>query len=451
MKPTFMPLPARLLPLLILALACVSPERRAADPATLDPIARRYVVLGLALGRHDANYVDAYYGPDSLRATAESASLSAAEVRAAAESLIAVLGERTPDYRDSLVAKRHRYLRVQLGAMAARARMLGGERLSFDQEAQALYDVRPPRFEAAHFDSLLARLDSLLPGRPPLAERYQRFRDRLMIPATLVDTIFRTAIAACRARTLARLALPPGERFELEYVKGTPWNAYNWYKGGYRSVIQVNLDFPIPLDRAVDLACHEGYPGHHVYNALMEQSLVRGRGWVEVSMYPLFSPQSLIAEGSANFGIDMAFPLAERVAYERDSLFPLAGLDPALAGRNAEVRRIMERLNYARNEVARGYLDGELDKAAAERRMQRFWLIAPDAAAKTIRFIETYRSYVINYNFGRDLVADWLQRTAGESESVRWRAFGSLLSAPHLPGDLTRDDVEHPRTASTSP
>ena len=41
-------------------------------------------------------------------------------------------------------------------------------------------------------------------------------------------------------------------------------------------------------------------------------------------MYPLFSPQSLIAEGSANFGIDMAFPAAERVAYERDSLFPLA-------------------------------------------------------------------------------------------------------------------------------
>ena len=125
------------------------------------------------------------------------------------------------------------------------------------------------------------------------------------------------------------MRLPPGERFDLEYVKGTPWNAYNWYKGNYRSVIQVNLDFPIPLDRAVDLACHEGYPGHHVYNALLEQALVRDRGWVEISMYPLFSPQSLIAEGSANFGIDMAFPAAERVAYERDSLFPLAQIGRA--------------------------------------------------------------------------------------------------------------------------
>jgi hypothetical protein len=418
-----------------LALAACRPTP-SADPAALDAVARRYVVLGLGLGRHDPNYVDAYYGPDSLRTAAEAESLSVSEIRGSAESLITVLGDSVPAYQDSVVAMRHRYLRVQLGSMAARARMLGGERLSFDEEAQALYDVKPPRFEPAHFDSLLAGLDSLLPGRGPLAERYQRFRDRLMIPAKLVDTVFQTAIAACRARTQAHLRLPPGERFDLEYVKGTPWNAYNWYKGRYRSVIQVNLDFPIPLDRAVDLACHEGYPGHHVYNSLLERALVRERGWVEISMYPLFSPQSLIAEGSANFGIDMAFPAAARVAFERDSLFPLAGLDPSLAAPNAAVRQIMERLNYARNEAARGYLDGKLEAAAAREMMQRTWLIAPDAAAKTLRFIDTYRSYVINYNLGRDLVAEWVQRTAGDSEEARWRAFGALLSGPHLPRDL---------------
>ena len=424
-----------LLLLLALAAGCRS-ARPVADPAALDPIARRYVVLGLGLGSHDPNYVDAYYGPDSLRAAAEAESLSVSQIRASAESLMSVLGDSVPAYQDSVVAMRDRYLRVQLGSMAARARMLGGERLSFDQEAQSLYDAKPPHFPPAHFDSLLARLDSLLPGRGPLAERYQRFRDRLMIPAKLVDTVFKTAIAACRARTLGHLQLPPGERFDLEYVKGTPWNAYNWYNGGYRSVIQVNLDFPIPLDRAVDLACHEGYPGHHVYNALLEQALFRERRWVEISMYPLFSPQSLIAEGSANFGVDMAFPAAARVAFERDSLFPLAGLDTSLAARNAAVRQIMESLNYARNEVARAYLDGKLDAAAAREMMQRTWLMAPDPAAKTLRFIDTYRSYVINYNLGRDLVAEWVQRTAGDSEEARWRAFGALLSGPHLPRDL---------------
>jgi hypothetical protein len=424
--------------LLVAALVadCRPASPAAPDPAALDPIARRYVVLALALGRHDPNYVDAYYGPDSLRRAADAESLSVAQVRSAADSLIGLLGDSVPAYADSLVGLRHRYLRVQLGSMAARARMLAGERLSFDAEARALYDAEPPHFPDAHFDSLLARLDSLLPGAGPLAARYQRFRDRLNIPAAKVDTVFRTAIAACRARTLAHMPLPPGERFDLEYVKGTSWNAYNWYKGGYHSLIQVNLDFPVPLDRAIDLACHEGYPGHHVYNALLEEALVRGRGWVEISVYPLFSPQSFIAEGSANYGIDMAFPAAERTAFERDSLFPLAGLDRALAERNAAVRQLVERLNYARNEVARRYLDGDLDSAGARVAMQRYWLSTPGAAAKTIRFIDTYRSYVINYNLGRDLVAGWVARFGGSSEGGRWRAFRALLSAPHLPREL---------------
>jgi hypothetical protein len=427
--------PARLV-LVLLLLACARATPPAADPAALDPVAHRYMALVLGLGAHDPNYVDAYYGPDSIRTRALADSLTVAQIRQAADSLIRRLGDSIPAYADSIVRLRHAYLRTQLGALSARARMLGGERLSFDQEAQALYDVTPPHYSDVHFDSLLARLDSLLPGSGPLARRFQRFRDRVMIPPDRVDTVFRTAIAACRARTLKHLRLPANERFDLEYVKGTSWNAYNWYKGDYRSLIQVNLDFPVPIDRAIDLACHEGYPGHHVYNASLEQSLVKGRGWLEFSVYPLFSPQSLIAEGSANFGVDMAFPAAERTAYERDSLFPLAKLDTALAVRNAAVRSVIERLNYARNEVARGYLDGTMDTTTARATMARYWLSTAEAAAKTVRFIDTYRSYVINYNLGRDMVEAWVTRRGGESPEARWRVFGELLSSPRLPHDL---------------
>jgi hypothetical protein len=427
---------SRFIPFALGALLACRAAAPAADPRSLDPVARRYVVLGLSLGQRDPGYVDAYYGPDSLRAAAIAESLTVAQVRVSAESLIAILGDRVPDYADTMVRMRHRYLRTQLGSMAARTRILGGERLTFDQEAGALYDAAPPHFDDAHFDSLLARLDSLLPGPGPLPRRYQRFRDRLTIPANRVDTVFRTAIAACRARTRAHLQLPPGERFDLEYVKGTPWSAYNWYKGGYHSLIQVNLDLPIAIDRAIDLACHEGYPGHHVYNASLERALVRGRGWVEVSLYLLFSPQSLIAEGSANYGIDMAFPLAQRTAFERDSLFPLAGLDRPEAERNAAVRQVMDQLNYARNEVARRYLDGQLDRAGAEAAMARYWLAPPDAAAKAVRFIDAYRSYVINYNLGKDLVGAWVDRHGGSSPAKRWSVFGALLASPRLPGDL---------------
>jgi hypothetical protein len=418
-----------------ISLAVLTGCQRAERPAvSLDDVARRYTTLALALGEHDPNYVDAFYGPDSLRAAARAESLSVADIRAAADSLSGLLGGPAAG-DDSLPALRREYLRAQLVAMAARARILGGERLTFDQEARLLYDTVPPHYDDAHFDSLLARLDSLLPGEGALAERYESFRQRTSIPSDRVDTVFRRAIAACRERTLAHMTLPSGERFDLEYVTGTPWNAYNWYQGGYHSLIQVNLDFPIAIDRAIDLACHEGYPGHHAYNVKLEEALVRNRGWTEFSVYPLFSPQSLIAEGSANYGIDMAFPAAERTAFERDSLFPLAGLDPSLAERNAQVRQILERLNHARNAVARRYLDGELDSAGAVAAMQRYWLQSPEAAAKTVRFIDTYRSYVINYNLGRDLVRQVVERM--DSPAGRWAAFTTLLSTPRVAGTLT--------------
>ena len=420
---------------LLLVVGCRLARQRP-DPATLDAVARRYVVLALELGRHDPNYVDAYYGPDSLQVAAQAESLGLGAIRTRAESLITVLGDSVPAYSDSLVRMRHRYLRTQLGSMVARARLVGGEHFSFDDEAKAIYDVDPPHFSEAHFDSLLTRLDSLLPGSGPLADRVERFRRRVLIPKALVDTVFKTAIAACRTRTLARMSLPEGERFDLEYVTGKSWGAYNWYKGGYHSLIQVNVDLPIAVDRAIDLACHEGYPGHHVYNASLERALVRGRGWVELSVYPLFSPQSLIAEGSANFGIQMAFPGAVRTAFERDSLFPLAGLDPRLAERNAGIREALDGLDYARNEAARRYLDGELSGAAATAMMQRYLLMSRKTAEKSVQFVDIYRSYVINYNLGQDLVGAWVARHGGDDPAGRWRAFEGLLASPRLPGDL---------------
>ena len=125
------------------------------------------------------------------------------------------------------------------------------------------------------------------------------------------------------------MELPPGEQFTVEYVTGKSWSGYNWYQGDFRSVIQVNTDLPIYIDRAIDLACHEGYPGHHVYNVLLEQKLTRERGWVEFSVYPLFSPQSLIAEGTANFGIEVAFPGASGRRSSATSSIPLAGTRPS--------------------------------------------------------------------------------------------------------------------------
>jgi hypothetical protein len=319
--------------------------------------------------------------------------------------------------------------------------MLMGQRLTFDQESRALYDAVAPTYPESHFQALLASLDSALPGTGPIQARYDRYRAGFVIPSDRLAAVFTRAIHECRDRTAAHLALPEGERFTVEYVQDQPWSGYNRYQGDFGSLIQVNTDLPIYLDRAVDLACHEGYPGHHVYNALLEHHLVRGRGWVEYTVYPLFSPQSLIAEGTANYGIAMAFPGPERVAFERDSLFPLAGLDPAGAERYSRVQALVDRLSYAGNEAARGYLAGAMTARQAAQWLETYALMSPERAAQRVRFIERYRSYVINYNLGRDLVARYVERAAEgqegrRAEAARWRVFGELIGSPRLPSGL---------------
>jgi len=406
--------------------------------AQMSNLSERYVKLVLAVGVHDADYVDAYYGPPEWRSAAaeERRGLADLDVDAAAW-LRELADERLPPGAADIDRLRHRYLTTQIESLRARVKMLRGERLTFDEESRALYDAVAPVHTEEEFQGVLRELDGRLPGRGSLLERYQAFRDRFEIPKDRLDAVFAAAIEGCRARTLEHIALPPTESFTIEYVTGKTWSGYNWYQGNYRSLIQINTDLPIYVDRAIDLACHEGYPGHHVYNVLLEQHLVRERGWQEFTVYPLFSPQSLIAEGTANYGIEVAFPDAERRRFEREVLFPAAGLNASGVEEYYDVMELVQKLSYAGNEAARRYRDGRIDAAAAAKWHETYALMAPERAAQRVRFIDQYGAYVINYNLGKDLVASYIERRAGADPARRWSEFGALISSPRLPSGLT--------------
>ncbi|MQA30201.1 MAG: hypothetical protein GEU82_10230 [Luteitalea sp.] len=404
--------------------------------SAMNPIAERYVKLVLAVGEHDPAYVDAYYGPPEWKAEATAEKRSLVQIEAEASALAGLLGVAPSG--DDIDSLRHAYLRRQLEALRARVRMLSGAKMRFDEESLALYDAVAPTHPESYFQAMIDDLDRALPGTGPLIDRVEAFRAAFVIPKERLGRVFDTAIGECRRRTLEHVALPAGESFTVEYVTNKSWSGYNWYQGNYRSLIQVNTDLPIYIDRAVDLACHEGYPGHHVYNVLLERNLVRDRGWVEMSVYPLFSPQSLVAEGSANYGIDVAFPGDGRVIFEREVLFPAAGLDPTAAGEYYRVQAIVERLSYAGNEAARRYLNGDIDRAAAAAWLTRFALMSPPRAEQRTRFMDDYRSYVINYNLGKDLVRQFVESRGGTSAAPdrRWEIFAGLLETPRLPSGL---------------
>jgi len=421
----------------VLVIAASPPQEYMEIEDEMNMTAERYVKLVLALGTHDPGYVDAYYGPEAWQTDVEASAPSLESIAGEAADLRKAL-ERLDYQGEEIHQLRLQYLTKQLGALGARVSMLQGKKLTFDEESKALYDAVAPTHPASYFDDTIRQLDELLPGDGSVGDRLAKFQEEFVIPSDRLDPVFNAAIDECRKRTKEHMELPDDENFSVEYVTDKPWSAYNWYKGNGYSLIQVNTDLPIKISRAIDLACHEGYPGHHVYNALLEKNLARDRGWVEFSVYPLYSPQSLIAEGTANFGIEVTFPGSERIEFEKNVLFPLAGIDPEKADVYYRVEKLVSELGYAGNEAARQYLDGEIDRAGAEKWLVTHALMTQERAAQRVRFIDAYRAYVINYNLGQDLVREYIEKRGGTSDDParRWQEFTDLLESPRLPSGL---------------
>ena len=416
------------------ALASCSQTR---EPSELDAIARDYLLLQLTIGEKEEGYIDAYYGPPEIQAQAkaEAPANDLPELAQRVFSLHQRITNAMVTIEDPLELRRARFLGAQLTAAQTRLRMLQGEKLPFQDEAEGLFGVRPELPELASFDPLIARIDALVPGEGPLWQRIDAFRSRFDIPPGKLKAVMDAGIAECRRRTLAHLALPGGERFDLALVTDKPWSGYNWYQGGYRSKIEINTDLPVRIERAIDLGCHEGYPGHHVYNALIEQELGEKRGWIEFTVYPLYSPQSLIAEGSANYGIELAFPGDEALVFSRKVLAPLAGLPAKDLDRYLELNELTSQLRPAGYTIAARLLGGEIDQAKALELTQRYQLSSPERAAQSLDFVRTYRSYIINYGLGLERVREDVE-AAGPTPQARWPRMREILSEPTLPADL---------------
>lgn len=423
---------------LILILSCKTNSK----VENIDKVVEEYVRLVLEIGEYDDSFVDAYFGPENWKPTqAKKETFPFNNFVQRANRLLdqcdVILETKDPD----LEVARIEMLKKQLIAVRTKVEMIGGKTYDFDEEARLLYDAEPPHFSASHFDDLLEDLDSLLTGEGDLQSRYNNYMAAFIIPIEKLDTVFRVAIDKARKITKTHFDLPENENFILEYVTEKVWGGYNYYQGNSQSLIQINTDFPIYINRAIDLASHEGYPGHHVYMMLIEQNMVNEKGWMEFSVYPLFSPLSLIAEGSANYGIDVVFPGENRIEFEKNYLFPISGIDLNEADKFYEVQHLLSKLNYARNETARDYLNGDITHEEAVKQIEKYSLFTPEKAKQSIAFIEKNRSYIINYNVGKDMVSKHVELSGGtyDNKEKRWLVFKELLSNPYTASTLKQD------------
>lgn len=419
---------------LIAVIGCKTTEQK--YNKTLDAIANQYLKLALKIGQYDPDLIDAYYGPEKWKPKPnEGKELPYEELKWQTTSLINQLSAIDDMGFNNIELLRYQFLNKQLQAMRTKLDMLSGMKYPFDVESLRLYDAVAPVTEMYVYDSLVEKLSEQLPGIGDLSARYEAYSKAFIIPPDKLDIVFQAAISEARTRVKQHLDLPENESFTIEYVSDKPWSAYNWFKGNAQSLIELNIDYPIYIERAIDIACHEGYPGHHVYNAMLEKNLVQARNWYEFQVYPLFSPQSFIAEGSAIYGVEIAFSYQERIEFEKNVLFPLAGLDTSKVEEYYEIQVLRKGLLAAGIDIARAYLSMEIDHDTAIDYLKKYLQFTTARAEQRLSFYDRYRSYVINYTLGEEYVRRRIEDELDSGES-KWEIFNEILSTPRTASTL---------------
>ena len=183
------------------------------------------------------------------------------------------------------------------------AGVLAGESLSYADEVEGCYGVRPTYTDEAVFTAAHERLEELLPGDGTLAERHKRWEGSIRVPTDQVELVMGPVIEG-PARGRAAWSSSRTERARPRDRREKPcWrSASTWV---IRSRIAINVDLPMSAVELLHLAIQETYPGHHVERCCKEQLLVRGRGLVEETIVLVPAPQSLVAEGIAELAVSL--------------------------------------------------------------------------------------------------------------------------------------------------
>ncbi len=397
-----------------------------AQKSSIDSFAERYIKLVLAVGQHDCYYVDAYYGPEQWQQEVFWQPLDALINQHQQGSEVLEALNNTISHSDLI--QRCRFMQTQWQSIGAYLDFLQGKTRCFSQEAVDLYDCKLPEYCLSQHRQLLDEIDVLVPGEGNLSERFNQFKAQFIVPKDKAAEVFSAAVAVAREITKKHIDLPEGESFEIEYVNDQVWTAYNWYKGNCYSLIQLNQDQPLGIERYLELASHEGYPGHHVFNVLQEQKLVKAKQWLEYAIYPLYSPISFLSEGSANYALSMIMSDDEVLAFERDVLMPLAGLSGDLALFH-RILKLVKRLGHYENYISQCLTDKQIDAETAEKMLIDGALYPPARAKQRVQFYVRNRAYVINYTIGEDAVAAWVESKA-DTQAQKWTHFENLLSRP---------------------
>lgn len=401
-------------------------------------IVDEYIRLGLELDKHILGTVDAYYGPpeisDSVRARPK---LDARILAENARELLSALdsGESIDGLDSGNDAQRRRWLKAQVIGLWVTARKLAGEHIDYLTEVELCYGVRPRRVSRQEIDDARSTLERVFPGVGDLRDRISSYRESFAVAPEKLEVSLNDLAELLRERTSLLFGLPVGEHLEFEIVNSKPWSGFNYYLGGLRSRVAINSDLPVLSTSLAHLVAHEAYPGHHTEHTRKEVELVDGRGQIEESIFLVGTPQCLMAEGLADFGLEMLlgdeqFSVVSKLMVKRGINYPDQELE--------QTKSAFETLGKVRANAAWDLHQSHLSVEKVVEMMEKDALLSRSRAEKSVQFLTdpTWRAYITCYVEGYQLVRNFVGSPSDCQEIRRRVRFKRLISEQLIPADL---------------
>lgn len=408
--------------------------RNGYDQQQMDEIGRRYLLLALRLGRHLPDLVHAYVGPSDLREVVqEEAPTPAVELHTEA---LRLLDAAEALANDEAGVRRAAFMRSQLAAVSAMARMLDGEEISLPDRVELLLGCRIDPEPSATLDRATAELSGLLPAGGTLAERLARHDASLTPSAEWVLPEMAAFAEALRRRSEQEWGLPEGEKIEWVGQREQPFTAFARYLGGCRTRIEINLDIPLTISRILHFAAHEVYPGHHLERSTKEIRLVGSEDRGEAMVLIACTPESLVLEGMAEHALRLAFTELE-IASELQRAAARTGLRGDL-GLDRDVAQPRAVLSHAVLNAAIGRNRDGWSTAAACDYLREVSLVGAERAKRGAELLDDpIRVMVLlSYPLGASLAGRWLE-VVGQSEGMR-----RILAEQLVPEQLLAESGE---------
>jgi hypothetical protein len=422
---------AVLLGIVFVACACAS---RVSRRDSVDLVATDFVRLSLAESMVDSDLVRNIEAPPELAAGARAMKLTESQVR---DSLVAIefRARALPAPDAGIEAERLRRLRALIASLKSQIELKSRGKIGIPEEVRLRFGFEPRFLPLSAFDSTLNALDARLHGDGDVSDKVDWLRSTSIVPKDRIKPLFEASLAECKRRSAQHLPFPSHESTQVEYLEEAIAPGENLYQGNGRSVTRIGLGKPMELDRILALACHEVYPGHHLNFATLSEELYKKRNWVEFSVDYEVSPTLPVAEAVAEYGVGLVFPPEDRVRFEQDVLYPLAGMKMV---RPDEWRAYFEARSGmlgATSTVAREYLEGRLDRAAALTQFRRYRLQSRNATEQLLPMLDFVGSYVIASDLGWTTID---RKLRSKPVDEQWKLFNRILREPMLLEDIDK-------------